>query len=151
MGFHFDKILAAHRDAEGETLTDDAGRALIVRLGVSGFAMMNVMLLSVAVWSGATDATRDMFHWISASIALPAAIFSAQPFFVNAWSALRVRRLNMDVPISLAILLACGMSLYEVMAGGDHAYFDAALSLTFFLLAGRVLDQRMRRAAQRSG
>ncbi|SEG38065.1 Cu2+-exporting ATPase [Thalassococcus halodurans] len=139
--------IEAH-ESTGQTLTDDAGRALIVRLGVSGFAMMNVMLLSVAVWSGATDATRDMFHWISASIALPAAIFSAQPFFVNAWSALRVRRLNMDVPISLAILLACGMSLYEVMAGGDHAYFDAALSLTFFLLAGRVLDQRMRRAAR---
>ena len=139
--------IEAH-EGNGQTQDTDAGRALIVRLGVSGFAMMNVMLLSVAVWSGATDATRDMFHWISASIALPAAIFSAQPFFVNAWAALKVRRLNMDVPISLAILLACGMSLYEVMAGGAHAYFDAALSLTFFLLAGRVLDQRMRRAAR---
>ncbi|MGV6849555.1 MAG: heavy metal translocating P-type ATPase [Marinibacterium sp.] len=127
---------------------DEAGRALITRLGVAGFAMMNVMLLSVAVWAGAADATRDMFHWISAAIAIPAALFAAQPFFANAFGALKAGRLNMDVPISLAILLATGMSLYETMQGGAHAYFDAALSLTFFLLAGRVLDQRMRRAAR---
>ena len=131
----------------------DAGRraqddGLTLRLGIAGFAMMNVMLLSVAVWSGATDATRDFFHWIAATISLPAAIYCAQPFFVSAWSALRVRRLNMDVPISLAILLACGLSLYETTQGGEHAYFDAALSLTFFLLAGRVLEKRMRQAAR---
>lgn len=135
-------------EAETNPVDDKAGRDLILRLGVAGFAMMNVMLLSVAVWAGASDATRDLFHWISASIALPAALFAAQPFFSNAWSALKVARLNMDVPISLAILLACGMSLFETMEGGDHAYFDAALSLTFFLLAGRVLDARMRRTAR---
>ncbi|MFL4472142.1 heavy metal translocating P-type ATPase [Tateyamaria armeniaca] len=129
----------------GVANTDDG---LTLRLGIAGFAMMNVMLLSVAVWSGATDSTRDFLHWIAATIALPAALFCAQPFFINAWSALKVRRLNMDVPISLAILLACGLSLYETMVGGEHAYFDAALSLTFFLLGGRVLETRMRRAAR---
>ena len=67
------------------TQTDKAGRDLLMRLAVAGFASMNVMLLSVSVWSGATDATRDMFHWISAAIALPAIAFSAQPFFANAW------------------------------------------------------------------
>ncbi len=89
-----------------------------------------------------------MFHWMSAAIALPAIAFSAQPFFCQAWSALRVRRLNMDVPISLAILLASGMSLYETVEGGHQAYFDAALSLTFFLLAGRYLDHRTRAVAR---
>ena len=128
--------------------SDLAARDLLMRLGVSGFAMMNVMLLSVAVWSGATDATRDLFHWISAMIALPTIAFSAQPFFWNAWSALKAYRLNMDVPISLAILLASGMSLFETMNHGEHAYFDAALSLTFFLLAGRYLDQKMRTVAR---
>ena len=135
-------------DAEAVGGMDAVGRDLILRLGVAGFAMMNVMLLSVAVWSGATDATRDLFHLISAAIALPAAIFSAQPFFRNAWSALRVARLNMDVPISLAILLAAGLSLFEALNGGAHAYFDAALSLTFFLLIGRVLEHRARAAAR---
>lgn len=125
-----------------------SGEDYILHLGVAGFAMMNVMLLSVAVWSGAEGVTREFLHWISAAIALPAAGFCAQPFFKSAWSALRAGRLNMDVPISVAIILACGMSLYEVAQGGQHAWFDAALSLTFFLLAGRVLDQRLRRAAR---
>jgi Cu2+-exporting ATPase len=125
-----------------------ASRRLLTRLAVAGFAMMNVMLLSVAVWSGADGITRDMFHWISAMIAVPATIFSAQPFFVSAWKALRVRRLNMDVPISLAILLALGTSIYETNLSGEHAYFDAAISLTFFLLAGRYLDHKTRSVAR---
>ncbi len=130
------------------TETDRRSRDLLMRLGVAGFAMMNVMLLSVAVWSGATDATRDLFHWISAAIAIPAIGFSGQVFFGSAWSALRAARLNMDVPISLAILLAAGLSVYETAQSGEHAYFDAALSLTFFLLAGRFLDHRTRSVAR---
>jgi len=104
--------------------------------------------LSVAVWSGAEGATRDMFHWISAAIALPAVAFSAQPFFLHAWTALRVGRLNMDVPISLAIALALVTSLWETSLSGEHAYFDAAITLTFFLLAGRYLDHRTRAVAR---
>ena len=128
--------------------TDRAARDLAMRLGVAGFAMMNVMLLSVAVWSGAADATRDLFHWLSALITLPTVLFSARPFYTSAWRVIRVGRLNMDVPITLAILLASGMSLFETISHGDHAYFDAALSLTFFLLAGRYLDQKMRSVAR---
>ncbi|MFV0245995.1 MAG: heavy metal translocating P-type ATPase [Qingshengfaniella sp.] len=130
------------------TGTDQAGRDLLMRVGVAGFAMMNVMLLSVAVWSGAENATRDLFHWLSAAIALPAIVFSGQPFFRSAWGALRGRRLNMDVPIVLAIVLAAGTSLYETAHGGAHAYFDAAITLTFFLLAGRFLDHRTRAVAR---
>ena len=138
---------------EAHEATTDAGgieseQALVLPLGVAGFAMMNVMLLSVAVWSGASDSTRDLLHWISAAIALPATVYAAQPFFRHAWSALSVGRLNIDVPISLAIVLASAMSLYEVANDGEHAWFDAALALTFFLLAGRALDQRMRRSAR---
>lgn len=130
------------------TETNKRGRELLMRLAVAGFAMMNVMMLSVAVWAGAQETTRELFHWVSAAIALPAIAFSAQPFFTSAWAMLKVRRLNMDVPISLAILLASAMSFYEVTQGGEHAYFDAALSLTFFLLAGRYLDHRTRAIAR---
>ncbi len=130
------------------TQTGRAGRDLLMRLAVAGFAAMNVMLLSVAIWSGAEAATRDLFHWISGAITLPAIAFAGQPFFRNAWSALSNGRLNMDVPISLAILLAVVTSLWETSLSGEHAYFDAALALTFFLLAGRYLDHRTRAIAR---
>jgi len=127
---------------------DKAGRDLLARLGVAGFAMMNVMLLSISVWAGAEGYTRDMMHWISAAIALPAVAFAGYPFYRSAWGALRRGHLNMDVPISLAILLASAVSLFETLEGGNHAYFDAALSLTFFLLIGRYLDYQTRATAR---
>ena len=128
---------------------DPEGRALLARIAVSGFAMMNVMVLSVAVWSGAAGATGALFTWVSAAIALPAAAVSAQPFLVSAWGALARGRLNMDVPIALAILLACASSLAALVRDtGEHAWFEAALSLTFFLLAGRYLEHRARAAAR---
>lgn len=121
---------------------------MLKRLAVAGFGMMNVMLLSVAIWSGADATTRQFLHLVSALVALPVLIYSAQPFFINAWRALRRMHLNMDVPISLAILLAALASLYESMTAGDHAYFDAALALTFFLLVGRYLDLMARQKAR---
>lgn len=130
------------------TESERAGRDLLMRLGVAGFAMMNVMLLSVAIWSGAEDATRDLFHWISALIALPTLVFAGRPFFASALAAIRAGRMGMDIPISLALILSAGMSLFETIEGGAHTYFDAAVSLCFFLLVGRYLDYRSRATAR---
>jgi P-type Cu2+ transporter len=118
-------------------------------LGVAAFATMNVMMLSVPVWSGNVSdmisEQRDFFHWLSALIALPAAAYAGQPFFRSAWQALRTRNVNMDVPISVGVILALAMSLVETINHADHAYFDAAIMLLTFLLVGRYLDQNMRR------
>jgi Cu2+-exporting ATPase len=119
-------------------------KALNRALGVAGFGMMNIMLLSVSVWSGADGATRELFHWLSALIALPVVAYSGRPFFANAWMALSHRRTNMDVPISIGVILATCLSLYETITGGTHAFFDSAVMLLFFLLAGRALDAEMR-------
>ncbi|MCB1380668.1 MAG: heavy metal translocating P-type ATPase, partial [Alphaproteobacteria bacterium] len=123
---------------------DRESKTLLKALAVAGFAAGNVMLLSVSVWSGAEAATRDLFHWLSAMIALPAVAYAGRPFFTSAINALRHGRTNMDVPISLGVLLASAMSLFETIHGGAHAYFDASVMLLFFLLAGRYLDQMMR-------
>src|SRR6516225_4106677 len=137
-----------------ETASAEAGevtesRFLLRCLGVAAFASMNVMMLSIPVWSGNVSdmlpEQRDFFHWLSALIVLPAAAYSAQPFFSSAFAALRARGVNMDVPISIGIALALGMSLVETASHADHAYFDAAIMLIAFLLAGRYLDQNMRR------
>jgi Cu2+-exporting ATPase len=128
---------------------DDAvGRELLRALAVAGFSTANIMLLSVSVWSGAEGETRDLFHWLSALIAIPAVGYAGQPFFRSAWAALSRRSLNMDVPISLAVLLATGMSVYETSIHGKEAFFDASVTLLFFLLIGRYLDHMMRARAR---
>jgi Cu2+-exporting ATPase len=130
---------------------DDPVLSLLIRaLAVAGFAASNIMMLSVGVWSGAGDEMRDLFHWISAGIALPALAYSGQVFFRSAWRALSHGQTNMDVPISIGVLLAFGMSLYETIQHGPHAYFDAAVSLLFFLLIGRTLDHVMRNRSRQA-
>ena len=135
--------------ASAEAAENEQSRFLLRCLGVAAFATMNVMMLSVPVWSGNVSdmlpEQRDFFHWMSALIALPAAAYAGQPFFRSAYRALRTRNVNMDVPISIGVLLALGMSLVETVNHAEHAYFDAAIMLLTFLLVGRYLDQSMRR------
>jgi len=123
-------------------------RELLRALAVAGFAAANVMLLSIAIWAGFPGemgpATRDLLHWVSALIALPAVAYSGRPFFRSAMAALRVGRANMDVPISVGVLLATGMSLFETAHSGPHAYFESVAMLLLFLLVGRYLDRRAR-------
>ena len=128
--------------AQGES------RALLKALAVAGFAAMNIMLLSVSVWSGAQGGTRDLFHWLSAVIALPAIAYSGRPFFRSAWQAVSHGRTNMDVPISIGVILTTALSLFETFIHGPHAYCDGAIMLLFFLLGGRTLDSVMRDRAR---
>ena len=141
----FDPGRLQSADAEEE-------KRLLRAMAVAGFAAGNVMLLSVSVWAGHFQgmggATRDLLHWFSALIALPAILYAGQPYFRAALGALKAGRTNMEVPISLAVLLAAGMSLSETIQGGPHAYFDSAITLLFFLLVGRYLDRRARGRAR---
>jgi P-type Cu2+ transporter len=127
-------------------------KELLRAMGVAGFAAANVMLLSVSVWAGYSQgmgtATRDLMHWVSALICLPAIVYAVRPFARSAWSALRVGRTNMDVPICVGVTLASAMSVYETANSGLHAYFDGATMLLFFLLIGRYLDRRARGRAR---
>ena len=138
----------AHIFDPGAGDKDEQLSELIRALGVAGFAAANIMLLSVSVWSGADAATRDFLHIVSALIALPALVYSGRIFFRSALGALRHGRSNMDVPISIGVITAYAMSLYETMTSGPHAYFDAAVTLLFFLLIGRTLDHVMRERAR---
>lgn len=131
---------------------DNEGRVLLRCLAVAGFAASNVMFLSICIWSGLDgemgDATRTLLHWISGLIAIPAALYAGQPFFQSAWSSLARGRANMDLPISIAILLALALSIVQTLEGARLTYFDAAISLPFLLLIGRYLDHLLRNKAQ---
>jgi P-type Cu2+ transporter len=135
---------------------DSADRALIRALAVAGFATANVMLLSIGIWAGEMGgllhdmgpATRDLLHWFSALIAMPAIAYAGRPFFLSAMAALRHMQTNMDVPISVGVILVTGISLAQTIEGGANTYFEASVSLLFFLLVGRVLDHRARGQAR---
>lgn len=129
---------------------DKVGKSLLKAMAVAGFAAANVMLLSVAFWDGGemNESTRSLMHWVSALIVLPAATYAGMPFYKSAWNALKGRRLNMDVPITLAVILTCGMSLFQTYLKATETYYDAAVMLLFFLLIGRFLDQKMRNHAR---
>lgn len=134
-------------ETEASTVLKAQSRHLLLCLAVAGFAAANIMLLSVSVWSGADGATERLFALISGLIAVPTIFYAGTPFFSSAARALSARQLNMDVPISLAVLLSLFMSIYEALIGGGETFFDAGVMLLFFLLIGRVLDQLMRQRA----
>lgn len=135
-------------DSAAESDSDPVLGELLRSLGVAAFGAGNIMLFSVSIWSGADSATRDLFHWISAAIAIPAIAYAGRVFFRSAWRAVRAGHTNMDVPISIGVVLATVLSLHETIVSGEHAYFDASATLLFFLLAGRTLDHLMRERAR---
>jgi Cu2+-exporting ATPase len=141
--------------AKKETDTQsEQEKSLIKAIAVAGFAAGNLMLLSVGLWTSTIEAmgtaTRELFHWLSALIALPTVAYAGQVFFRSAVSVLRSGHTNMDVPISIAVILACFMSISETLRGGEHVYFDSAVMLLFFLLIGRYLDARAKGKARQS-
>ena len=130
--------------------TERQEKELLRAMAVAGFAAGNVMLFSVSIWAG-TDmgpATRTFMHWLSALVALPAIAWCIRPFMRSAIHALMGKRSNMDVPITIGVILTSAMSLFETITWGEHAYFDSAISLLFFLLIGRYLDSRARGRAR---
>ena len=134
--------------APADATESGVASSLLRSVAVAGFGAANIMLLSVSVWAGAEGSARQVFHIVSALIALPVVAYSGRPFFGSALRALKAGRLNMDVPISLGVLLATGLSVFETAMNGRHVFFDAAVVLLFFLLVGRYLDQLMRAKAR---
>ena len=143
---------AVYDQSQARQQADREGRDLLMALGVAAFGAGNVMMFSVPVWAGLFgqefDAgARSMMYWFAALVATPCTLFAARPFFRSAWASLKKRRANMDVPITIGIILTLLISFSELAQGGEHAYFDAAVMLVFFLLVGRWLDHRLRQRA----
>lgn len=128
-------------------------QSLLLRVGVSGLGSVAMMMMLWGVWAGNIDGsmgyyTRFLIHILSAVIAIPATVYSGWHFFESAYRALSAGRTNMDVPISIGVIATLGLSIYQTVYGKEYVYFDAALSLLFFLLLGRFLDVRMRNKAR---
>ncbi len=125
-------------------------RALLYRLAWAGFAMMNLMWISIALYSGADQGEfRDLFHWIGFLLATPTILYSGAPFFRGAWSGLRARRLSMDLPIAIGVSVTYGYSLAVTLglAAQGAVYWDTVVNFLFVILVGRYLEAISRRRA----
>jgi Cu2+-exporting ATPase len=125
-------------------------RAMLYRLFFAGFAMMNMMWISVALYSGADrDDFRQFFHWMGLALATPTLFYSGYPFFRGAFGGLRGGHLTMDMPIALGLSVTYLYSLYVTLSRtmvGD-VYFDTVTNLTFVILIGRYLEGMFRHQA----
>ncbi|RYG40795.1 MAG: heavy metal translocating P-type ATPase, partial [Chitinophagaceae bacterium] len=120
-------------------------KTMIYQLGVAGFCFGNIMLMSFPEYFG-IDPTetglRTIFRWLNLALSLPVFFYSAQPFYISAWKGLRHKFLNIDAPIALAIIITFIRSLYEVLSGTGGGYFDSMTGIVFFMLAGRILQDK---------
>lgn len=120
-------------------------RSLIYRLGVAGFCFGNIMLMSFPEYLGlesAEQSLQGMFRLLNFILALPVFFYSAFPFFESGWKGLKHRFLNIDAPIALAVLITFGRSVYEVLSGTGGGYFDSMSGIVFFMLAGKVMQDK---------
>ncbi len=125
-------------------------RAMLFRLIFAGFTMMNLIWISIALYSGANDGEfRNFFHWMGCALATPTLLYSGYPFYKGAWSGLRNARLTMDLPIAIGLSVTYTYSLYVTIAGSKagEVYFDTVTNLIFVILVGRYLEGMFRHQA----
>lgn len=132
--------------AEGSLKREN--RALLYRMAFAGFAMMNLLWISIALYSGADEGEfRALFHWIGFAIATPTLVYSGYPFFKGAWSGLRSLHLTMDLPIAIGASITYLYSLYVTVAGSGEVYWDTVVNFLFVILVGRFLEAVSKRQA----
>lgn len=122
-----------------------ANKSMIYQLGVAGFCFANIMLLSFPEYFGLEareNSLRQAFRGLNLVLALPVFFYSARPFFTSGWKAIRHGFLNIDAPIALAILVTFARSLHEIVTGTGAGYFDSMSGIVFFMLTGRVLQDK---------
>ena len=125
-------------------------RHLLYRMGFAAFAMMNLMWISIALYTGAAEGEfRQLFHWIGMALATPTIIYSGHPFYRGAWFGLRNLRPNMDLPIAIGVSITYLYSCYVTFTGTQtgEVYFDTVVNFLFVILVGRYLEAMSKRKA----
>ena len=138
-------------DAEQQNIQQS--KQFIRRLGISGILMMQVMMIAIGLYFGAFSGMDEhnfvYLRWTSMLLSMPIILYGALPFYQGAYKALKAKRLSMDVPVSIAILLAFSASCWATISQSGEVYFESVAMFTFLLLIGKFLEFRARsRAAQ---
>ncbi len=127
-----------------------ANRRLLYRMAFAAFGMMNLMWISIALYSGADQGEfRGMFHWIGFAIATPVLIYSGWPFYKGAWLGVRAGSLTMDLPIAIGVSITYLYSLSVTVTGSriGEVYWDTVVNFLFVILVGRFLESISKRQA----
>lgn len=120
-------------------------KSKIYKLGVAGFCFANIMLFSFPEYLGIDSKEQGLvylFRILNVFLSLPVFFYAASEFYISAWKGLKHKFLNIDTPIVLAIFVTFGRSLYEVLSGAGGGYFDSMSGIVFFMLVGRVLQDK---------
>ena len=120
-------------------------KSMIYQLGVAGFCFSNIMLLSFPEYLGvdaSEEGLRNVFRWANLVLSLPVFFYSALPFYQSSWKSLKHKFLNIDAPIALAVIITFVRSVWEVLSGTGGGYFDSMSGIVFFMLVGRVLQDK---------
>ncbi|MFM9908067.1 MAG: heavy metal translocating P-type ATPase [Chitinophagaceae bacterium] len=124
-------------------------KSSLYQLGIAGFCFGNIMLMSFPEYFG-IDASeqflRNLFRWMNLTLSLPVFFYSALPFYQSSWKSIKNRYLNIDAPIALAIIITFIRSVWEVVSGTGGGYFDSMTGIVFFMLAGRMLQDKTHRS-----
>jgi len=125
---------------------DRIPRSLWMQLGLAGFAFGNLMLFSIAVYFGldafSGPAIKRLVGWMSLVMAIPVVVYSAADYWRGAWNSLRQKRLAIEVPIAAGMVAIFAQSAFDVGTGRGEGYFDSLCGLIFFLLCGRLFQQK---------
>lgn len=129
-------------------LQTQAESSLLRRVGLAGIVMMQVGMFSIALYvsgeTGMATEHKDLLHAFSALLSTPVLLYSAQGFFLGAWRSLKQLRVNMDVPVALALAIAWTASMFTVIRGSGEVYFDSICMFVFLLTGVRYLELRAR-------
>ncbi len=122
-----------------------ADKTMVYKVGIAGFCFGNVMMMSFPEYLGLSQFETNLqftFRVLNVLLALPVFFYCAQPFYISAWKGLKHKFLNIDAPIALAIIVTFDRSIYEVISGHGSGYFDSMTGIVFFMLVGRVLQDK---------
>ncbi len=118
----------------------------IYKIGVAGFCFANIMMLSFPEYFSSgnieQNGLKQTFTWLNLFLSLPVLFFSASDFFISAWKGLQQRFLNIDAPITLAIIVTYTRSYYEIITGTGAGYLDSGTGIIFFMLIGRWFQDK---------
>lgn len=137
-----------YRQDTHEAMLKRQNQQMLIRLGIAALGAMQAMMFSIGMYfgtySGILVEHRDFLRYVSLFVSIPVFFYSGVPFFMSAYHALRTRQINMDVPVSIALILTFFASLYATIIGAGETYFDSVSMFIFFLLAGRYIEHNAR-------